>query len=62
MTTVTDQDLCATCRNCSLMQPPNGATWEVLAVCTAGWPVTMFWNVRSDCKQYWPHTKTPQNR
>jgi hypothetical protein len=57
VSTVTNEDLCANCKNCSLMKPPHGHSWEVPAICTAGWPVKMFWNVRSDCEQYWPHTK-----
>jgi hypothetical protein len=59
MRTITNEDICADCKNASLMRQPQGECWEVPAVCAAGWPAELFWNVRSDCKQHWPHPMPP---
>jgi hypothetical protein len=50
MLTITEQDLCAECVNCSLMQwvRKDGTTWDAKAICAGGWPFTG-WCIEANC-------------
>lgn len=53
--TIIDEDICASCMNCSLLLPIPSPykPWELPALCIAGWPYTArFWNVISECPRY----------
>ena len=53
MTTIIDEDICARCANCSLLEPATEIPWEAMAICIAGWPRTkIFMNVWSECPRF----------
>lgn len=50
---IIDEDLCAECAHCCLLQPAAGRTWELPALCVRGWPFTArFWNIISACPAF----------
>lgn len=53
---IIEQDICATCVNvCLLDPPPSTGPWEKKALCTAGWPYTRVFasaNAIDECPQY----------
>jgi hypothetical protein len=52
---ITDQDICAKCANCSLMEPPKTQPlWCVKALCAAGWPPGGSWSVEANAKSSCP--------
>lgn len=62
---ITDEDLCAGCGHCSLLQPkqpytPGGVMWHAQALCAAGWPFTRICvqaNAVSDCPRFTKDTR-----
>jgi hypothetical protein len=61
---IVEQDICATCVNvCLLEPPPPSGPWEKKALCAAGWPYTRVFacaNAIDECPQYeWGLTRAP---